>query len=367
MRDVLFDRGLEFIAHQHLPSDRVTDPDRWVDAEWAEFCQDTGLSIANLDGNRWLPRLVDFRRDRHFEVYDIEVPGLLGKRVELLSEMLLTTRFAMSESTVELRPGVVRVVLNFLELPDVLPFDVARIPGSPDQVYFGRTGLGGDLVWDLTDKFHGLIVGESGGGKTEAAATALMQLHLKGWELIIFTPTTDDAAFGVFAALGHTVCAGTDPDHIAASRQVMEEQLDQVPVRERAKAEAGDDVYQGQPSLLVIDESGDLLEDRKWEPAEIREAKQVLRVGTDLRARRGRKIRHHVLVLTQEPYVHNFGTPETLRQLTFRLAVTGLEQTFQPIVFQRTGDTVASNVRRVLSNPRTPKGRGDLTGWPPDR
>ena len=365
MVDRLFDRGEEFVAHAHLASHRVTDPGRRVDAEWVEFCQDTGLSIANLDGNRWLPRLVGFRRDRHFEVFDVEVPGLLGKRVELLSDMLLTTRYAMSESTVELRPGVVRVVLNFLELPDVLPFDMARVPESPDRVYFGRTGLGGDLVWDLRDKYHGLIVGESGGGKTEAAATALMQLHLKGWELVIFTPTTDDAAFGVFADLGHTVVAGAEPDHIAAARQVMEDQLAQVPVRERAKASSGDDWYGGRPSMLVIDESGDFLEDRKWEDPEVRQAKQMLRVGTDLRARRGRKIRHHLLILTQEPYVHNFGTPETLRQLTFRLAVTGLEQTFQPIVFQRSGDMVAPNVRRVLSNPRTPKGRGVSRGGRP--
>lgn len=361
----LFDRGREFVGHQHLSSCQVTESARRADAEWAEFCQDTGLSIANLDGNRWLPRLVAFRRDRHFEVYDIEVPGLLGKRVELLAEMLLTCRYAMSESTVELRPGVVRVVLNFLELPDVLPFDVTRIPESPDEVYFGRNGLGGDLVWDLRDKYHGLVVGESGGGKTEAAAIALLQLHLKGWELVIFTPTTDDTAFGVFADLGHTVVAGAEPEHIHAAREVMEGQVGQVPDRERARAASGDDWFGGRPSLLVIDESGDFLEDRKWEPSEVRQDKQLLRAGTDLRARRGRKIRQHLLVLTQEPYVHNFGTPETLRQLTFRLAVTGLEQTFQPIVFQRTGDSVAPNVRRVLSNPRSPKGRGISRGGRP--
>lgn len=357
-----FDRGDEFVHHAHLPSEQRTDPDGRLIAEWSEFCQDTGLAIGNTAGNRWVPRLVDLRRDGHFEVYDIAVPGLLGKRVELLSEMLLTSRRALSESTIELRPGVVRVVLNFLELPEALAFDPAAIPTSPDQVYFGATALGGELVWDFRDKYHGLIVGESGGGKTEAAALALMQLHLKGWELIILTPTTDDTAFQPFAELGHTVIAGADPEHIAAARTALESEVAQVPERERARATAGADWYEGQPSLLVIDESGDFLEDRKWEPTEVRQDKQLLRAATDQRARRGRKIRQHLLVLTQEPYVHNFGTPETLRQLSFRLAVTGLEQTFQPVVFQRSGEHVAANVRRVLSDPQSPKGRGVARG-----
>ena len=358
----LFDRGDEFISHAHLPSRQIGDEHRRLLAEWAEFCQDCGLAIVNTDGNRWVPRLVNLRRDRHFEIYDVAVPALLGKRVELLSEMLLTSRRAHSESTVEIQPGVVRVVLNFLALPDVLAFDPASIPDSPDQVYFGTTALGGDLVWDLRHKYHGLIVGESGGGKTEAAALALAQLHLKGWELIVLTPTTDDTAFQVFADLGHTVIAGAEPEHIAAARSVLEAQQAQVGQRERARAATGNGWYQGRPSMLAIDESGDFLEDRKWEPPEVRADKQILRAATDQRARRGRKIRQHLLVLTQEGYVHNFGTPETLRQLTFRLAVTGLEQTFQPIIFQRSGDHASPNVRRVLSNPQSPKGRGIARG-----
>jgi hypothetical protein len=357
-----FDRGDEFVHHAHLYSGQRADPLGRLKAEWSEFCQDTGLAIGNTEGNRWVPRLIDLRRDQHFEIYDVAMPGLLGKRIELLSEMLLTCRHAVSESTVELRPGVVRVVLNFLELPARLPFNRAHIPVSSDQVYFGSTALGSDLVWDFRDKYHGLIVGESGGGKTEAAALALMQLHLKGWELVILTPTTDDIAFQVFANLGHTVIAGAEPDHIAAARAAIEDQVAQVPERERTRAAEGHDWYEGQPSLLVIDESGDFLEDRKWESAEVRQDKQILRAGADQRARRGRKIRQHLLVLTQEPYVHNFGTPETLRQLSFRLAVTGLEQIFQPVVFQRSGDSTAANVRRVLSDPQSPKGRGIARG-----
>ena len=362
---LFFDRGVEFVERSHLPSFTASDSRARIVGEWVEFCQDCGLSVPNTTGNRWVPRLVGLVRDGSFEVYDIELPGLLGTRVELLSEMLLTSRRAMSESTVEVRPGVFRVVLNFTELAEVLSFNPALIPTSADEVYLGQTSLGGPLVWDLLDKYHGLIVGQSGGGKTEAAAMALMQLHLKGWELVILTPTHDDPAFNVFAELGHTVIAGAEPSDIAAARVVMEEQMSQVPVRERAKAAAGHDWFQGRPSILVVDESGDFLEDRKWEPGQVRDDKQAIRVNTDFRARRGRKIRQHLLILVQEPYAHNFGTPETLRQLSFRLAVTGLEQAFQPIVFQRSTEHIPPNVRRVLSNPRTPKGRGVSRGAKP--
>ena len=271
----------------------------------------------------------------------------------------------MSESTVELRAGVVRVVLNFTELPGLLAFDPALIPDSPDEVYFGTTSLGDGLVWDLRDKYHGLIVGESGSGKTEAAALALTQFHLKGWELIILTPTVDDLAFQAFADTGHTVIAGAEPEHIEAARVVAQAQLDQVAVRERAKAACGDEWYQGQPSLLVIDESGDFLEDRKHDAKQVREDKAVIRQAADMRARRGRKIRQHLLVLTQEPYIHNFGTPETLRQLSFRLAVTTLDRVFHNTVFQPSGDKPNPNIARVLSNPVTPKGRGIARGTKP--
>ena len=364
---VFFDRGHEFVAHAHLPSEMITDPDEGLRAEWYEFCQDTGLATPNHAGHRWVPRLASFRRDRHFEIYDVELPGLLGvpARVAMLSEMLLSCRHAASEATTEIQPGVVRVVLNFMELPEELAFDPARIPDSPDEVYLGQTGLGGDLVWDTRSKAHGLIIGENGGGKSDTMATLLMQLHWKGWEITVLTPTTDDTTFQPFADLGHTVIAGSEPEDIAAMAAVVAEQTAQLSQRERIRAAAGTDWYEGPPSILLVDESGDVLADRKWDDPKTRENKGVCRAGVDLRARRGRKTRQHSLLGTQEGYVHSFGTPETLRQLKFRLAVTGLSDTFQPTIFERSGDQVSPAVRRVLSNPSTPKGRGVARGVRP--
>lgn len=365
--EVGFDLGDEFVPHQHLtgiPTRRRT----WgscreqMFGEWPEFCQDVGLAITNTRENKLIPRLIDWHRDGHFEVFDVEMCGRFVERIDLLGEVLLSSRHAMSESTIEVRPGVVRVVLNYLELPVRLPFTPDRMPSSRDRVYLGHTTAGEDLVWDLTENAHGLIVGANGSGKSEAAALVLTQLHLKGWDLLILTPTTDDTTFQGFTEAGHTVIAGATETHFIAARDAVLQRQHQVTVREGERAAAGDDWYQGTPSMIAIDECGDWLVVRKTDSDVIRECKQTIQAVVDQRARRGRKIRDHLLLFTQEPYVANFGTPETLRQLLFRLAVTALDRTFHPIVFQPSGDTVSPNVRRVLSNPRSPKGRGISRG-----
>lgn len=362
-----FDRGIEFVAGLHLPASRtaVVDDRSRVLVEWPEFCLDVGLAVGNTEGNKWVPRLVDWYRSDGFEVFEVEMRGRFAKHVELLAEVLLSCRAAMSESTIEVRPGVVRVVLNHTELRDVLRFDQARIPLSSDEVYLGQTSLGGPLVWDLRDKYHGVIVGEAGSGKTEAAALVLTQLHLKGWGLTILTPTVNDSAFQAFADVGHAVIAGADPIDIAAARKTAECLLAEMIERERSRGQAGDDWYSGQPQIVGVDESGDWLEDRKEDPNQVRRDKAVIRRVMDLIARRGRKVRMHLLVLTQEPYIHNFGTPETLRQLSFRLAITKLDRIFHGTIFQPSGEKISPNVARVLSNPMTPKGRGIARGYKP--
>ncbi len=362
-RSWFFDRGDELDPATRPPVDRVGGDAR-VWSEWPEFCQDVGLSVPTTMNTRWTPRLVDWSRTSDgFEIFEVEMTGRLSDFGDLLGDVLLSCRHAATVTTMTVRPGVVRAVLNHTELPLALPFDAGLIPDSPDEFYLGSTGFGSDLIWDTRDKYHGLIVGESGSGKTEAAALVLLQAHLKGWKLIILTPTTDDPAFQLFADAGHTLIAGAEPSHLASARRAIESELADVPHREAVKAAAGDDWFQGQPVLLVVDESGDFLEDRKHDTTRVREDKAVIRSGVDLRARRGRKIRHHLLVLTQEPYAHNFGTPETLRQLSFRLAVTKLDRVFQPVIFQPAGDKLDSNVPRILSDPLTPKGRGIARGF----
>ncbi len=63
------------------------------------------------------------------------------------------------------------------------------------------------------------------------------------------------------------VVAGAEAEHIHTARLALEDQLSQVPEREKTRAANGEAVFRGRPSMLVIDESGDFLEDRKWEPA----------------------------------------------------------------------------------------------------
>ena len=361
------DIGEVFIPHQHTTIHLTEGQDPTTDqliAMFRQTCVETpGLHIKSGDGQFFIPKCTAWKRDGHYETVTVEMKGRFAEQVDMLGSLLLTSMGAQTQTAVQNRPGEFTFILNHKQLPTNLPLDLDAIPESPDQVYFGETSSGAPLVWDTTQNAHGLIVGENGSGKSEAAALALMQFHLKGWELLIITPTTDDVTFAMFKELGHTVIAGAEPEHFEEARAITEQWFADRTDRERERADCGDDWYQGRPRLMAIDECGDYL---NIQPAVLKMcaegealARRSISKTVDNRARRGRKIRDHVLLFTQEPYVHNFGTPETFRQLSFRLAVTSLDRTFQPVVFQ--GPSVPANVPRVLSGD-SPKGRAISRG-----
>ncbi len=392
---------------QRVRPEAGASTEEWKRFEWPIFCHKMKKKIDDEQGRYYVPPLLAWAKDdeKAMESYTVGLPAAFDTPIIQMeiSEYLRSTMGATEVATVPVKNGhaaalleangfqpmtVVRIVLSFFDLPSPvkgdpstwLRFDPANVPASDDQVYFGTLSEGSDLIWDTRGASpHALSCGGTGSGKSEAVALGLMQLHHKGWHLIILSPDEGDTTYKEFADLGHDVVMGSELQHYEQARdlfaQLVEEEM---PARGRERGEQSVNVWGDRPDdnpdyqwrgarhgkkiMVVAEECGDWFNPGPGDTPEEVEIKQYLAVCQIAFTKKGRKYRIHEWNVTQQPYVAMFGGKsggEALRNIGFRLAVRTLDKTFLDIVFP---NTQSPAVQRVMLDPTTPQGRAICRG-----
>ena len=375
--DRAFNTGKKYVRSQmsSVP-DSATEEQR-VFGEWPTWCEKMKTVLEGKSGEFETPELNRWYRDGDREYFEVTLHGQFNHAnvPPAMSSWLASSRGAEGHVFARTSNAGLTVALNHHQLPDMLEFEPDKIPTSDDEVYLGELSEGSDLVWDTRTQANGLSVGKNGSGKSETVATILMQLHLKGWELIIATPTRNDTTYKMFEKLGHTVVYGANDDDLTRLAEIVQGQNAEFDRREEERGNFeedwwgdGDHEWQGRKVMLVFEECGEYVFPQKKTDSEIAfQAKSFLQVSLEKRVRRGRKVRLHSLLVTQTPYVDHVGGGYTLSQIGFAVAHRSLPVTFQAIVFPviEKGSEGNPAISRVLSDPQTPPGRGVARGGLP--
>jgi hypothetical protein len=395
-----------------IPSQRIrpevsAPKAEWIHYEWEEFCKRIKKVVAAEDGSYYVPPLLRWEFDpvTQIERYFVALPGAfdtMQPRIEI-PDFLRASKGAHAATVVDVPSEtatamlvehdpplgpmpVVKIVLSHFELPSLLPFSWDDCPvsrGNVDQVDLGLLNEGSRLVLDFTrpETPHALIVGSSGSGKSEAAATILTQLHLTGqWHFIILSPDEGDPTYSMFGDLGHDVVLGSEPEHFERAAELVHELTTaeyaargkergaqrvpvwgQEPTGCRAGYEWRGGRFGGKRVMVVFEECKYWLHPTAADSKAVLEAKEKLNVGALAVAEKGRKYRTHGLWLAQSPYVKAFGPQggEILGNIGIRLAVRSLEKKHLDTVFP---DTASLAPAKVLFNSSTPPGRGICRG-----
>jgi S-DNA-T family DNA segregation ATPase FtsK/SpoIIIE len=161
-------------------------------------------------------------------------------------------------------------------------------------LHLGEVGVeGSPAAWDPSSRPHGLIVGETGAGKTHLARQVIEQAAEHGpvW-------VADGKGGGDFAHSPATEL-GLGPSETIA---LLDRAADEVDKRMVVVREAGDRVSREPPMLCVIDELAAVQLRRRGEDAKAsRDRKEQLQGALGEIALTGRSARVHLLVLLQRP------------------------------------------------------------------
>jgi hypothetical protein len=320
-----------------------------------------------------VPPLLGFHRVDSMELWRIGLPGRFGDPGErapraMLPGFLQASRpGAMAAHGVEVRPGVLEVVVSYWELPTVLPFDPARIPVEPHRVWLGQLMDGSDGIWDLTVEPHGLVAGQTNSGKSKTVEALLTQFAVKGWELIVITPKLNDPILSGFAYGPHTVITGITNEALELVVEMFRSERAERTERQKIQAEYGVEWWHQVPpeilaerplKQLVLDESRSLLMSYKGESEHRRTLKSEVLHAWNEWVQEGRSAGHHGLIVSQSIAVDGLGGGFVDDQLGMRLGVRRLARKWHPIMFPETDSDAPS----FLVNPATPPGRAVARG-----
>jgi hypothetical protein len=342
-----------------------------IKAEWPLWCERMGLARVLPDRTVEVPRLLGWSSDGVMERWRVGVPGRFGDPGErspkaMLPHFLVASRpGAVAGHGVETSPGVLEVVVSRWSLPEEFGFDPSSIPTDPQRVFLGVLMDGSPAVWDLAVEPHGLITGQTGSGKSEAAAMLLAQWFVKGWRVVVMTPKLLDPILTPYAA-HHQVLTGITDDDLAACVEVWDQLRIDRTHRQKLQAEHGvrrwadmpAEVLAEYPLLAVVwDESRSFFMSHPGETQERKKLKASCLAAWNELVQEGRSAGHHGLIVTQSANVESLGGGFAAEQLGMVCAVRSLPRKWWPVVFPETTADVS-----LLANPVTKPGRAVARG-----
>jgi len=349
-----------------------TEADR-VFAEWPTWCQRMGLARQVTPTEFEVPPLLGFRRDGEMEVWRVALPGRFGDPGERSPRQMLagflrsSRRGAVAAHGVEVEPGIVDVVVSYWQLPDLLMFDPSKIPAEPHRIWLGLLLDGSDAIWDTTIETHGLVAGQVGSGKSETVSMLGCQLAVKGWELTIITPKTDDPVLDGFTGGRHTVITGITDGALELVADWFRSKREERTERQKIQAEYGARWWHQVPpeilaerplEMLIFDESRSLLMTHRGESEYRKKLKAEILHAWNEWVQEGRSAGHHGLIVSQSIAVDGLGGGFVDDQLGMRLAVRRLARKWHPVMFPES----PSDAPGLLVNPATPPGRAVARG-----
>lgn len=359
---VEFDLGHRVLTaapvHSFVGGDRVF-------AEWPLFCKRVGFALPVGPSEVETPRLVGWSREGDFEVWTIELPGRFndsgsGAPREAIPGLLLASRRgAQAVHGHQPGPAVLEVVVSYRRWPRLLRLHPGGCPGDRLRVLVGQVVDGAPALWDLKTHPHGLIVGQTNSGKSEAARMLIAQLRRKKFRVSVFTPKLGDPVLADVVDVGDFI-SGSDLETLQRVADFLTEAREDITIREALMAEHGVKTWSEMPGevqvelplrLFVFDET------RFWfvpdgDSKEVTELKKIIAARWRFLVQAGRSAGHHGLALTQSPEVDALGGGFAARQLGMRLAIRSLDSTFYAKVFPHSVADLS-----LLSNGATPPGR----------
>lgn len=366
--EVDFDSLSRLSAPTGSPEDQVRE---W----WPLFCEECGI----VSSTKRVPTLLSWAADGDVERFEVALTGKFAAPLyeTLIPVSLRACRFASQMST-SIKRSVMTVVLSHFELPWPLPFDVDRIPVSDDEVYIGQLGEGSDGVWDTLGNAHLGVVGKNGGGKSEAVETLLAQFHEKDWLIVVFTPYENDPAFMPFRERGHLVLDGLGESALRRNVEAFKALVGVFEDRSVQRAEAGTKWWglpprtdgfggwRGKKILVVWEESGEFLQPKAADSAEMKAMKALAILFNGKLSAQGRKNRMHGIWINQQPLVERFGGGDALREIGAVLALGFVDHSYHHVLFQTAkGKAPNPAIGEVLLDRGNPAGRGIMTGFAP--
>jgi hypothetical protein len=344
-----------------------------IQAEWPTWCQRMGLARQVTPTEFEVPPLLGFHRVGAMEVWRIGLPGRFGDPGERAPRAMLpgflqsSRRGAVAAHGVEVRPGVLEVVVSYWELPGLLRSDPGRVPVEPHRVWLGQLLDGSDAIWDLTIEPHGLVAGQTNSGKSKTVEALLTQFAVKGWELIVITPKLNDPILSGFTTGRHTVITGITDEALELVVEMFRSERAERTERQKIQAEYGVEWWHQVPpeilaerplKLLMLDESRSALMTHKGESEHRRTLKAEILHAWNEWVQEGRSAGHHGLIVSQSIAVDGLGGGFVDDQLGMRLAVRRLARKWHPVMFPETDSDAPS----LLVKPATPPGRAVARG-----
>lgn len=132
--------------------------------------------VVNADGSM----VIEFKPGVDIDRYGDEI----AEQLKIVSENAV--RASWEPGT---RPDSIRVTTHIEDLPTMVEPDLEMIgKGSEDHAWLGVNSAGEPLVWDFSAAVHGLVTGETGGGKGILARLLLVHARLHGWKIRVVDP-----------------------------------------------------------------------------------------------------------------------------------------------------------------------------------
>jgi DNA segregation ATPase FtsK/SpoIIIE-like protein len=193
------------------------------------------------------------------------------------------------------------------------------------RVELGEVGIAAETAtWDLSSRPHGLLVGETGAGKTHLALQIIEQVDKGG---LIWV--ADGKGGGDFSD-SKVSRIGLGPSEVV---DLMDEAADEVARRMAALRRTGERISSDPPLLCIVDELAAVQLRRRGEDAkEHRDRRERLQGSLAEIALTGRSARVHLLVLLQRPDTET--VPGAVRdQLGLRIALGWMSSDGYRMVF----------------------------------